>query len=360
MLTDQQLFFEGDDLYESMLRDIDQARRRVWMESYIFAADRTGRRFADALVRSAERGLDTRLHVDAAGSLFVLPRRVRADLRAHGVQLREFHRWSWRDPWRYNRRNHCKLLILDDCRVYLGGFNIQDNSSRTCFGEQRWRDTHVRLDSEDLARQAVQLFETFWTRRVPRHLRWSRPPDLFRGDSLVSNRFPRHRHALRRLFSHGLRRARHRVWLTTPYFTPDRRTRWQLRAAARRGVDVRLLLPAVSDHLFVQLAARHIYRRLLLEGLRIFEYSPRVLHAKTVVVDGTWASIGTANVDHRSFFHNYEINFVTDNGDICGVLEEQFEVDLGDSVEITMEDVHRMGWWSWLGGHIAWRLRRWF
>ena len=358
-VIEHRLFVEGDALYADMIAAINGASRRVWAESYIFAGDRVGRRVGAALARAARRGLDVRLHIDAAGSLFIAPTRFLATLGRAGVQVRKFHRWSWRDPWRYNRRNHCKLLITDDHGVYLGGFNIHEENSLECFGEGRWRDTHIRLHAPHLARQAAALFQVFWMRRVPAVLRKDLPPDLFRGDSLVTNRLRRHRHALRRLFREGIKNARREVLLTTPYFSPDRRTRRHLYQAAGQGVDVRILLPAVSDRRFMLLTARHIYARFLAAGVRVFEYRPRVLHAKTMVVDGRLATIGTANLDYRSFFHNYEINFVTDHPGICRELVELFHRDLLDAREITVDILGRRGLLERIAGYIGWRLRYW-
>ncbi len=355
----RQIFHEGDDLYDDMVRIIGQARQRVWMESYIFKGDRVGRRIAAALARAARRGLDVRLHIDAAGSLFLFPRRLQRRLREAGVRVRRFHRWSWRDPWRYNRRNHCKLLIVDQAFVYLGGFNIHEESSRRFHGDERWRDTHVRLDSEYLARQGAELFELFWTRRVPADLRRPRPPDLLAGDMLVTNRLPRHRHAMRYLLRLGLHRAKERVYLTTPYFAPDPLTARHLVDAARRGLELRLLLPARSDIRLLQLTARHLYARFLRAGVRIFEYTPRTLHAKTMVADADWASIGSANLDFRSFLHNYEIHYVTTDSATCLALRQQFEDDLRLATEVTLDSLGRHPWWERLGGWLGWQFRWW-
>ncbi len=353
------LFHEGDALYDDMLDAIAAARERVWMESYIFAADGVGRRFGAALARAARRGLDTRLHIDAAGSLFLAPAGFLATLRNAGVLVREFHRWSWRDPWRYNRRNHCKLLLIDDGIVYLGGFNIHKECSRRLFGPLRWRDTHVRLQSRRLGSEAADIYQVFWDRRIPAPFRARIAADPPGEDSLVSNRTPRQRNALRRMFRHSIGGARQRVWLTTPYFSPDRRTRRHLYEAAQQAVDVRVLLPAVSDRRFMRMTARHIYARFLAAGVRVFEYRPRVLHAKTMVVDHELATIGTANLDHRSLFHNYEINYVSKSPVICRELAEQFLLDLEDSVEITAPVLGRRGLVERLVGYLGWSLRRW-
>lgn len=359
MADTHRIFTEGDALYDDMLRGIDRARERVWMESYIFAADHSGERFADALCAAARRGLDVRLHVDAAGMLFETPRTFLNGIAREGVKVRVFHRWSWRDPWRYNRRNHGKLLLLDRNRVYLGGFNIHDQSSRRRTGPGRWRDTHIRLDSPAMAKQAAEVFRVFWTRRIPRDPRHARPLDLFSRDALVTNRLDRHHNALKRLFRQGLSRAGSEVLITTPYFAPDPRTYRHLIQAASRGVEVRLLLPGISDNRLAQMAARFVYRRLLHAGVHIHEYRPRPIHAKTIVVDRRWASIGTANFDYRSLFHNYEINYTTIDPDICATLRAQFDADVAEATEITLDALGRFGWWERLGGRIGWRLRWW-
>ena len=318
------LYFEGDDLYNDMLAAIDGARERVWMESYIFSADPIGQRFAAALSRAARRGLDVRLHVDAVGSLFQLPAGFLRTLEEAGVTFRSFHRWSWRDPWRYNRRNHCKLLITDRDTVFLGGFNIHRENSASLFGPQRWRDTHIRLHDTGLTAQAIGLFETFWSGRVPAWLQHRNRPERNHGDTLISNRLPRHRFALRRLYHRGLLAARHEVLLTTPYFAPDRRT-----------------------------------RRLLQRGIRLHEYRPRTLHAKTMVVDRGLATIGTANLDYRSLLHNYEINFVTRDAATCEALAQRFDGDLDESETITLGHLPRRRWWERLAGVVGWQLRHW-
>ncbi|MFO8155183.1 MAG: phospholipase D-like domain-containing protein [Pseudomonadota bacterium] len=357
--TDHTLYFEGDALYADMLHAIDTARERVWMESYIFSADAVGRRFGAALARAARRGLDVRLHVDALGSLFQLPTTFVTTLRRAGVRFRAFHRWSWRDPWRYNRRNHCKMLIVDHHRFFVGGFNIHRQSSARHYGRQRWRDTHIALEDPSLTAHATGLFETFWQRRPPAWLR-HRPPDpAVDGDLLISNRLPSQRHALSRLFHHGLGSARVEILLTTPYFAPDRRTRRLLYAAAARGVTVHLLLPGVTDRWLLRMTAWHIYQRLLHRGVHIHEYRPRTLHAKTLVVDGNWATLGTANLDYRSLLHNYEINYVTRRAGICSELSRQFGRDREEAETITRAHLPRRRWWERLAGVIGWRFRHW-
>lgn len=348
-----ELFTEGDDLYRAMLADIAGAWQSVDLESYIFADDDIGRRFAEALAERARAGIRVRMHLDAAGSLFWVSRRLKTYLRQQGAEVRWFHRWSWRRPWRYNRRDHRKLLVIDNHRAYLGGFNIHRENSRVLYGEQRWRDTHVAMQG-GLAQDAGRLFDAFWHG----HRCWL-PASVSSDSILVHNHTRTCRHRLRCIYSDAFTAARRRIYLTTPYFVPDHRTQQGLKAAARRGVDVRLLVPGKSDVLITQWAARAAYANLLAAGVRIYEYQPRVLHAKTVVVDGEWAMLGTANLDYRSLFVNYELNLVTLDPDLSSELEQQFLEDLDDSEAILSTRWGRRGWSARLSEAVAWMARRW-
>lgn len=349
-----QQFIEGDELYQAMLADIASAQQRIQLESYIFADDEIGRRFATALIKRAQAGVDVRVHIDAAGSLFLASRRLVHDLRRHRVRLRWFHRWSWRKPLRYNRRNHRKLLVVDEKFTYLGGFNIHRESSQEVFGKDRWRDTHVRFEGL-LAAQAAQLFDRFW--RGDR--RWMPPltPDAL--SELIPNHSRGCREQLRCIFTDMFAHAKHSIHLTTPYFVPDRRTQRLLKAAANRGVDVRLLVPRKSDILLARWAAQAAYAGLLDCGVRIYEYLPRMLHAKTIVVDGNHTTVGTANLDYRSFFLNYELNLFTRDSTLCSKLQAQFYTDLEAAEEINLKKWSRRFWGGRLFELAGWMARRW-
>lgn len=348
------LFTEGDALYDAMIASIESSRRSVWLESYLFADDEVGRRFADAFRAAVGRGVDVRLHIDAAGSLFWFSRRLERGLGRDGVRVRWFHRWQWRQPWRYGRRNHRKLLVIDGREAYLGGFNIHRVNSMRLFGASRWRDTHVRMRGA-LAADGAALFDAFWNGR--RH--WHPPYDP-RGDgALLTSHSREGRFTLRRFYSTLIDSARNTLYLTTPYFVPDHFTQEGLIAAARRGLDARLLVPGKSDVPLARWAARASYAKLLHAGVRIFEYRPRVLHAKTAVADGAWATIGTANLDYRSFFLNYELNLVTRDRDLCAQLTTQFHDDLAESIEIEPRGWDNRPWSEHLSETVGWVARRW-
>lgn len=348
------LFTEGDCLYDDMLTAIAGAQHHVLLESYIFADDEIGRRFLERLAERAAAGITVRLHIDAAGSLFWRSHALARRLKGSGVQLRWFHRWDWRHPWRYNRRNHRKLLVVDGLVAYVGGFNIHRENSRRLYGEQRWRDTHVRLHGR-FSVAASELFGRFWSG----HKRPAITAYAEDHDALLSNFTRGARRYLNGRFARLLTHARQRIYLSTPYFVPDRGTQRRIIAAARRGVDVRVLVPRKNDVRLAQWAARAAYDDLLANGVRIYEYLPRLLHAKCTVVDGRQATLGTSNFDYRSVFINYELNLFTSEAALCAELESVFLRDLADSEEIRHEHWRRRPFGGKLLELIGWLARRW-
>ena len=347
------LFIEGDELYAAMLKTISGARHSIKLESYIFADDEIGRKFAAALGERARAGRQVLVHIDAAGSLFWGSQRLVNILIQDGVQVRWFHRWNWRHPSRYNRRNHRKLLVVDGRIGFLGGFNIHHENSRAAYGERRWRDTHVAVRGQ-LAHALQTLFDTFWRgRRL-------RSPALESPDgTLITNRAHRGRRKLRDLYAVHIANARQRVWLSTPYFVPDRRTQRALMAAAHRGADVRVLVPHKNDVRVVQWAAHAAYASLLQAGVKIYMYLPRMLHAKTLTVDGHWGSVGTANIDYRSFFLNYELVLTAGEQSFVAELETQFLQDLAQSEPVQPKRWARRAMLGRVLEFVGWLGRRW-
>lgn len=346
-----EIFVEGDALYDAMMRDIASATTNIRMESYIFASDVVGRRIAGALTAQARRGRRVDLRVDYAGSRLELDETLVRELRATGVRFEWSRRWEWLKPWEFHRRNHRKLLVVDDAIAYTGGFNVHAVSSRRAVGASRWRDSHVRFEGPAV-RQAADIFDGS-SDGAPNHRGAASPL------SLIPNTTRRCRWRLRCEFDRVMGAARERIWLTTPYFIPDRRLLRRLVHAARRGVDVRVLTPAKSDVSIARWAARASYARLLQHGVRLYEYQPRILHAKTMLVDDTWATLGTANFDYRSLFVNAEVNVIARSKRFCEDLAQHFCADLESSCEVRLEDLGQWSWWGRVREAFAWRLRRW-
>lgn len=355
------LFVDGDALYDAMLADIAAAQSTLRMESYIFAADRIGTRFIDALIDRARAGVSVRLHVDAMGSLIELDAASETRLIEGGVRVRHWHRWRWQRPWRIQRRNHRKLLVIDAQVAYLGGFNIEEKCARSVVGEDCWRDTHVRMsgaiasqaaDAFDIASQAADAFDAGARHAVYR-------PQARDGATLIPNRGLRGRLLLHRLLRRRFGDARERILLTTPYFVPDSLTQRALLRAARRGVRVSVLVPAKADWRVVQWAGRAAYARLLAAGVEIWEYQPRMLHAKTIVIDGNWSTVGTANLDYRSLFINDELNAVFETRAMADALAAQFAQDLSESTQVCPNRWSQRPWIAWFAETIGWLARRW-
>jgi cardiolipin synthase len=246
------------------------------------------------------------------------------------------------------------LLVVDGKTAFLGGFNIHRESSRAFYGEQRWRDTHVRLGGS-LARHAADCFAAFWRR----DLHWEPQESDSSGSVLMPSQTLACLRRLRCTYATLFAEARSSIQISTPYFVPDHRTQHGLIEAAQRGVKVSLLVPRKSDVPITRWAARAAYAHLLAAGVRIYEYLPRMFHAKTAVIDGTWATIGTANMDYRSLFLNYELNLITRDEQLCRQLQIQFTLDLTESAEISRQVWAERKWKEYFFETIGWLSRRW-
>jgi len=351
------LFFEGDFLFDAMIAAIEKATDRIWMESYIFANDEIGARFVTALAAKAQAGLDVRLHLDAFAAGHRNFDKLRQELEQSGVRFRWFRAFDLRHPLRYFQRNHRKLLILDGREAFLGGFNIRRLNSRRLHGTNRQRDTHLRLLGP-LAALAAGHFERLWqdARPLPKN---AIPDEAVGIEGLLVPSYSRNcRKRLACLHSGLIEIAQTHVYLTSPYFGPGTVVDRSLQDAARRGVDVRLLVPRRSDPLVAGWATRAAYAPLLSAGVRIYEYLPRQLHAKTSVIDAAWSIVGSANLDYRSLFVNQELVLVARDRVLAEQLQAQYISDLADANEINPQDWHRRGWRARGFEAIGWAARR--
>lgn len=350
--SSMQLYSEGDALYESMRRDIAGARSSIRLELYLFADDEAGEPFIEALCRKAREGLRVAVRVDGIGSLTRLSRWARDRMRRSGVRLMNAPRQFRGGLHLINRRDHRKLLVVDGRAAYLGGFNIHRECSRAAYGERCWRDLHVRFEGV-LARDAAEAFDTYTCGQRD----WQ--PDRSEPPLLVSNHSRGCRVRLYCALMAQLAGAGKRIWVTSPYFVPNRGILRQLEDAARRGVDVRVLVPAKGDVPVVRSATRAAGQRLAEAGVRVYEYQPRMQHAKALLVDEDWSTLGTANIDYRSLFINDELNLITRSRNMSRALTRWFEEGFADSRVLTREPSDA---WHPMGDAlqaVAWRLRRW-
>ena len=338
-----QLFTEGDELYDAMISAIEVAKHDVRMESYIFAADEVGGRFAAAFASRARAGVRVRLHLDSFGSNFPAFATIRRDLEAAGVSFKWFHPFRWLHPFEFLQRNHRKLLVVDGRDAFLGGFNIRRLNSRKLSGVGRQRDSHVRVPG-DLARVASALFERLWSDATP--IQADAIPETSTGLEalLVPSHSRRCRQRIACLYAGLIEMSERNLVFASPYFAPGRLIENAIGSAAKRGVEVCLLVPRSGDPPVAGWATRAAYEPLMAKGVRVYEYFSRKLHAKTFIVDGEWGVIGSANLDYLSLFVNQELILIARDRRLVEALRIQHEQDLQHAAQVMLAQ---------------WRLRSW-
>lgn len=336
----------GQDLYDDMIAAIEGAQRQVLLETYIWKGDATGERFKRALAEAAARGVEVYCIYDAFANLVVAPTFQRFPPSIKVLRYPVYAAgWRFFDLRRYGR-DHRKILVVDDHVGFIGGYNLGSPYAT------EWRDTHMRITGPavwDLKR----AFADFWNLNRRRRLRSSERPLLLETASTWEPKVRVHRNVprlwvfpIRAMYLEAINRASRRVWLTTAYFLPDQDFVDTLKEAAGRGVDVRLLLPLKSNHIVADWISRGYFSQLLDAGVRIFRYQGAMVHAKTATVDGTWSTVGTANIDRLSLQGNYEINVEVIDEALAADLEEIFLVDQSNCLELTSSewearDLHR-------------------
>jgi len=302
-----------------------------------------GARFVAALTAKARAGCDVQLHLDSFGAGQRNFQKFERELECSGVRFRWFRPFRVRHPLQYLQRNHRKLLVVDGREAFLGGFNIRRLNSRRLHGETRQRDTHVRV-SGPLATLAIGHFDRLWHDAHPLPAS-AIPEDPRNMEALLVASYSRHcQHRLACLHAGLIAQAQTHVYLTSPYFGPGIMVDQALQAAAIRGVDVRLLVPRRGDPLVAGWATKAAYAPLLAAGVRIYEYLPRQLHAKTSAIDTVWSIIGSANLDYRSLFLNQELVLIARDRTLTQQLQAQYLDDLAEAEEITPPVWHRRGW----------------
>jgi cardiolipin synthase len=319
----------GEDLYRDMLDAIRQARSRIFFETFIWKGDAVGQSFKDALVEAADRGVEVYVVFDEFANL-VVPRRflhfpANIRVRRHPVA-------RWWPSVRNSGRDHRKLMVVDDAVAFLGGYNIGSLYATD------WRDTHARLTG-DIVWDAENAFIDFWNLSASRR----RPaiPDVgghtWQSDIRIHRNIPRNVvYPIRGVYLDAFDRAAHHIYLTHAYLIPDGDLLDGLLRAARRGVDVRIIVPAESNHILADWLSRGFYSQLLRGGVRLLLYQGAMVHAKTATIDGQWSTIGTANLDRLSLTGNYEINMEVFNTDVAKQMEEIFALDSSNTVELTL------------------------
>jgi cardiolipin synthase A/B len=358
------LLVDGAAAYPAMLDAIAGATREIHLETYIFEGDKTGQRFADALAERARAGVVVRVIIDAIGA-FGLTEVMRRRMRDAGVQIAEFHPVApWRQRFNLSVRDHRKVLVVDGRTAFAGGLNLGDEYAPVEWGGGAWHDVHLRLTGPSVREIQKEFAAAFRyaaeSDAEPLVLRRDTPALAGHARvAVLASRNRRGRKRIRRSYYHAMKRARERIWIAQAYFVPDRALRRILRNAAKRGVDVRIMLPQKSDVRAVYWAARAMYTRLLRWGIKLFEWTPTVLHAKTVCVDGIWSSVGSYNLDWRSFLYNWELTLAIVDAPTAKALENRFEADLASCQAVDLESWGKRPVWNRLLEGFFYTFRRW-
>lgn len=345
--NEARLLINGDRAFEDMFAHIRQARRYVLIEFYIVRDDEFGRALGELLVSRARDGVRVRFLYDEIGS-FQTPRRFFRELAAAGVDIHPFHSTKgFRNRFQLNFRNHRKIVVVDGSYACVGGVNVGREYVHLHPVLSPWRDTSVALRGP--AVQAVQLAfveDWYWaTDRVPPSLNWE-PEALPSGgvETLVLPSGPADAlESCALYFLHLIQTARQRLWIVSPYFVPDAAVVAALQLAALRGVDVRILLPELADKRLMKLSSYTYIGETIFSGVKFYRYQEGFLHQKVLLVDDDLASIGTANLDNRSFRLNFEISILNRNRAFAAEVADMLRADFGRSRQLSTAEVKR---WS--------------
>lgn len=373
--TEEVIFLDGNSYFASVLQDITQAQTHIDVETYIFKNDMLGQRIQQALMAAAERGVHVRILVDGAGTPGWGNMYTHKFKNSH-MEVRIFHPFLWRFwQWRnsihklprffnmlffflkFNSRNHRKTFLIDKKIIYVGSANIDICHMSAQQGGKNWRDTSIKLvgvNTDDLQ----DAFELSWNHTPPQE----RFQQLFaRVNTKTLIRLNNTRHRRRVLYKNLLRRistCKQRIWITNAYFVPDNFLLKKLTDLAKTGIDVRIVLPRKTDIFIMTWAAAAFYQRLLKAGVRIFEYLPSMLHAKSLILDD-WFIVGSSNLNHRSLLHDLEVDVNVQSPSSKQQLEHQFLIDLGNSREITWETWQKRSFLQRFFGRFVLYLKYW-
>lgn len=354
------LFVEGDTTYEAIERAMREARQQIHLEYYIYEPDEVGTRWRDLLAQKAGEGVAVRLLVDALGSKNCKPRFWRPLIEAGGeVRLFNPPRLLKLRASLLNFRTHRKIVVVDGSIAFTGGINVTAGSSSSSSREKGaggWRDTHLALEGPAALDLQLIFLEDWLYAGTGNHrhktsdeLLMSTPEDIGKWFpplpppdpdvngpwvQIVASGPDETVPAIHRFFFTAFSSARRRIWITTPYFVPDEPILTALVTAQARGVDVRIILPRLSDSKFVAAAASTFAEEVMQEGVSVWEFTPRMIHAKTIIVDDELSIVGTANIDNRSFRLNFEVVAAIYDAGVNVELSNVFCKDLEDAVKL--------------------------
>lgn len=358
------LITEGDDFFTRIISAIEGAEKSINLETYIFSSDQLGWLIAEKLAEKAAQGVEVNVVYDSVGSIAASSQMFNM-MRNSGVEIIEYHPFvPWRRYWGISFRDHRKILVIDGRKAFIGGINIGREYAGEKFSGSNWRDTHIMIEGPAVSDIQFFFMEN-WYRNggAVMNSRLYFPEIRKTGQILLMILCTSSRKKVRPVhqsYISAMQNSRNTVYITNAYFIPDAKIYRSLVKAAERGVDVRLLLPGVSDIPFVKYASRYLYKRYMKKGIRIYEYSESVLHAKTAVIDGIWSTVGSSNLDRRSFRKNLEMNAVILDQNFGEKMEQVFMNDIENSKEIISETFEKRSAFEFFIEWLCYRFRNLF
>ncbi len=361
--TEARLLRGGAEAYPAMIAAIEGAQKQILLETYIFSDDSTGRKFAALMVQRARQGVDVRIIYDSIGSFSTDDDWFDA-LRADGLHLLEYHPAApWRARWNLSRRDHRKILVVDDVVAFTGGLNIGDDYACTEDGGRGWHDMHCELRGP-VVLDASRLFRKTWISKggshypAPARADHVAAPDGMLAMVLGNGEIHR-RGVIRRAYIKAINAARARVCIENAYFLPDRPVRRALARAVRRGVNVEVIVPSTSDIRAVQYAGMYAMRSVSRAGVKVRSWKGIMLHAKIAVIDGVWSMVGSYNFDAQSLLQNLEVVAEIVGPEFGAIVQAQFDDDIVNSEPFDEATWKHLPWWKKLISRVAFAFRGW-
>lgn len=349
--NDVKIFSEGKDKFRSVIEDIENAKQSIHIQYYIYKMDDVGKSIYNALIKKAQEGIEVKMIYDDLGSRKLRIKHFKKLTEAGGQVVAFFSSYLKLLNPRINFRNHRKLIIIDGRIGYIGGFNV--GNEYACLDDEigYWRDTHLRIEGNSVYNmQAHFLFDWHQARNeelseIEQRYFPSFTVDAHTPVQIVSSGPDTDFESIKNSYIRMILSAKKYVYIQSPYFVPDEAFLHAIQIAASSGVDVRIMTPEKTDHPFVYGANSAYGGDLLEHGGRVYRYTKGFLHAKMLVIDDEVATIGTANIDVRSFSLNFEINAILYDEALAIKCRELFETDIKDSFELTIEKYeHRKTW----------------
>ncbi len=336
MHTDWQFFLKAEDAWESMFEAVRDAKKEILCEQYIIGNDHVGKKFLNLLMDRAREGLGVQVIVDMVGgavSGLFYDNSLLREIEESGVKLIF---WNPVKLWRLDTifswffRNHRKVMVIDEHIGFVGGVGFREDM-------KNWRDTHLKVIGpvvEEMRHAFLEMWALSNEKRFFRRLKKTK--HFIRGFQFITNSPSRTKRFLYEKVAYELAGAQKRILLTTPYFIPDRKMSRILRLASMRGVEVKILIPKQSNHPWVDRASRSVFGKLLKSGVDIYRYEDAMLHAKTLVVDDKFATVGSFNFDSLSFNFNYEGNVISHSSLFIDQVAAYFEEDCSGASKVNL------------------------